>query len=126
MSSTHSSRGHIHSSKFLKKGHKISTERTDKMATAAEKQKAEGTGTAVETVEFTVDVNGKNVTLTAPADPSDAPMDFMLYTEKEQHFSAFAALIGEAQMARLRAEGANVRQFQDFANAYFEALDLGE
>lgn len=98
------------------------------MATAANKQKAEAeaTNSAPKNIEFTVDVNGKDITLTAPSDPSDAPMDFMLYTEREQHFSAFAALIGEAQMARLRAEGASVRQFQDFANAYFEALDLDD
>lgn len=90
------------------------------------KQKQEAEGNTPETVEFTVDIQGEELTLTGPADINQAGFDFIIYTEKEKYVAAFAELLSEADLFKLRAAGATVEDFAHVSEAYYKAIGLGE
>lgn len=99
------------------------SENTTKTATA---QKAEAEGKKNDIIKFDIEIRGEKVELEAPSDVSTLPFDFFLYQEQQKFLSAFAVLFGEAQLALLRAHGANLEDFQNAIIAYQDASGLGE
>ena len=77
------------------------------------------------TVEITVDVRGKAITVTAPAAFEDADPDALLYIEQEKPMSAFRELIGEAQWRRMKGAGWTARHFQSFVEQWQSEVGLG-
>lgn len=77
------------------------------------------------TVEITVEVRGKEYTLTCPASFEDADPDALLYIEQEKPMSAFRELIGEAQWRRMKGAGWTARAFQAFVEKWQEEVGLG-
>nr|DAG71916.1 MAG TPA: hypothetical protein [Caudoviricetes sp.] len=90
------------------------------------KQKQEAEGNTPKTVEFNVEIKGEEITLTGPADINDAGFDFIVYTEKEKYVAAFAELLSEADLFKLRAAGATVEDFAKCSESYYKAIGLGE
>lgn len=97
-----------------------------KNAATTKKQKQEAENKSPETIEFTVDIQGEELTLTGPADINQAGFDFIVYTEKEKYVAAFAELLSEADLFKLRAAGATVEDFAHVSEAYYKAIGLGE
>lgn len=81
----------------------------------------------IETISFDVNLRGKTITLTVPADLMDASDEVLENFEKGHNLNAFYALIGPAQKARLRAGGSTGRFITEVAiPAWQEASGLGE
>lgn len=81
----------------------------------------------VEEITFDVEIKGKKLTLTCPADLSDAPFEVAEAFEEGKNLKAFMGLIGEAQAARLRTAGLTPRIFADeVVPAWQEAAGMGE
>lgn len=99
-------------------------------ATAAKLSGAEGevateADDAPATVEITVEVRGKEITVTAPAAFEDADPDALLYIEQEKPMSAFRELIGEGQWRRMKGAGWTARHFQKFVEQWQAEVGLG-
>lgn len=77
------------------------------------------------TVEITVEVRGKAITVTAPAAFEDADPDALLYIEQEKPMSAFRELIGEGQWRRMKGAGWTARHFQAFVEQWQAEVGLG-
>jgi hypothetical protein len=77
------------------------------------------------TVEITVEVRGKEITVTAPAAFEDADPDALLYIEQEKPMSAFRELIGEGQWRRMKGAGWTARHFQKFVEQWQAEVGLG-
>ena len=81
----------------------------------------------VEEISFDVTVKGTKITITCPADLSDAPFAVAEAFEDGKNLKAFMGLIGDAQAARLRAAGLTPRIFADeVVPAWQEAAGMGE
>lgn len=83
------------------------------------------TDDAPPTVEITVEVRGKSLTVTAPAAFEDADPDALLYIEQEKPMSAFRELIGEGQWRRMKGAGWTARHFQSFVEQWQQEVGLG-
>ena len=80
-----------------------------------------------ENITFDVEVKGQKISLTCPADLSDAPFEVAEAFEDGKNLKAFMGLIGETQAAQLRAAGLTPRIFTDVViPAWQEASGLGE
>lgn len=86
---------------------------------------AEAAGDAPSTVDITVEIRGKEFTLTCPAAFEDADPDALLYIEQEKPMSAFRELIGEGQWRRMKGAGWTARQFQSFVEQWQKEVGLG-
>lgn len=86
---------------------------------------AEVSDEAPTTVEITVEVRGKDITVTAPAAFEDADPDALLYIEQEKPMSAFRELIGEGQWRRMKGAGWTARHFQSFVEQWQKEVGLG-
>lgn len=80
---------------------------------------------APSTVDITVEVRGKEITVTAPAAFEDADPDALLYIEQEKPMSAFRELIGEGQWRRMKSAGWTARHFQSFVEQWQAEVGLG-
>lgn len=81
----------------------------------------------VESIKFTVDVKGENITIKCPADISDAPFEVAEAFEDNKNLRAFMLMIGARQAAELRAAGLTPRIFNDeVIPKWQEAAGLGE
>lgn len=106
----------------------MATKATGNATAAAAKAKAaqkEVTGEGPETVEVTFEVQGAEVTVTAPASIQDAPFEVPMLIEEEKPISAFALLAGKTGVETMREAGATVRDFTAFITAYQEKTGLG-
>lgn len=79
------------------------------------------------TVTFTVEIQGKEVELTAPASIDLAPMDAALAFEEEKYLKAFSIILGPVQMDHLRRAGATTSDYSEkVMSAWNEVTGLGE
>ncbi|MCX7445819.1 hypothetical protein OS125_11305 [Corynebacterium sp. P7003] len=102
------------------------TTKNTKSATKAEVE-AEGTDTdEAAMVDFTVEIRGKEVNLTAPASFDDAPFEVMEAFENDRIATALKILLGPAGWNKLRAAGTRVSEFHHVVEAWNEATGLGE
>lgn len=77
-------------------------------------------------VSFTVTINGRDLELTAPLDPAEAPYEYLVFIEENKIFAATRALLGDIQCDQLRRYGATGNDFINVIEAYGEATEAGE
>lgn len=91
-------------------------------ASAAEREALE-----IETVSFTVDINGTDVQFTTPADILDCSDEVLEHFDNNKQYSALMAIIGPDQKAKMRAAGSTGRIVIDkVIPAWNEAMGMGE
>lgn len=80
-----------------------------------------------DTVTFDVEINGKTITLTAPADLLSADPDAYIAYEERKFGVMLKMILGEVQWEKLRAAGINTKQLmEEVMVKYQEAAGLGE
>ncbi|MDO5534164.1 MAG: hypothetical protein Q4F65_05895 [Propionibacteriaceae bacterium] len=103
------------------------TAETEAPKTTGRKGKPEPEGDGIERVTFEVEVRGTTLKLSTPADPDDWPAEAEVAFEQDQHITAFMAIIGPADRAKLRGAGATRRDLREvILPAWNEATGLGE
>lgn len=91
-------------------------------ASAAEREALE-----IETVTFTVDINGTDVEFTTPADILDCSDEVLEHFDNNKQYAAFMAIIGAEQKAKMRAAGSTGRiVMEKVIPAWNEAMGMGE
>lgn len=80
----------------------------------------------IETVEFTVEVRGKELTFTIPSDVDDVDGDAALDMENGKLRNAVAKILGERQMMKLRQARYRKSDIEKIAIELNEAWGLGE
>lgn len=80
-----------------------------------------------DTVTFDVEINGKTITLTAPADLLAADPDAYIAYEERKYGLMLKMILGEVQWQKLRAAGISTKQLmEEVMVKYEEAAGLGE
>lgn len=79
-----------------------------------------------ERVSFTVNIQGKDVELTAPASLDDCNFRVAIQMSSGHHHEALATALGERQILKLESLGATVSEFNTIFTALSEAWGLGE
>lgn len=80
-----------------------------------------------DTVTFDVEINGKTISLTAPADLLAADPDAYIAYEERKFGVMLKTILGEVQWEKLRAAGISTKQLmEEVMVKYQEAAGLGE
>lgn len=91
-------------------------------ASAAEREALE-----IDTVTFTVDINGTTIEFTTPADILDCTDEVLEHFDNGKQYAAFMAIIGPEQKAKMRAAGSTGRiVMEKVIPAWNEAMGMGE
>lgn len=104
---------------------KSGTAETQKIASEMSPAAVETVASGIETVEVSIEVRGKSLSFECPGRAEDVPFDFFLKMEEEKPLSAFAVMLGDQGLAKMRRAGATQEDFNQFVTKWTEVTGLG-